>query len=133
MPDLMGRVAKLQLKFAVAAREENRYHALDEREVASFLRGSLKDCHSLPEETATEVADKYVGSSSLERYLDCTGRGLRGVGWGGDGNFGIVKNSPASPISPSTPMCAVYVGLAAEKGKNLLARPPQPYREMGRR
>ena len=27
-------MAKLQLKFAVAAREENRYHTLDEREVA---------------------------------------------------------------------------------------------------
>ena len=60
-------------------------------------------------------------------------RGLMGVGRGGGGNFGIVKNSQASPINPSTPMCAVYVGRAAEKGKTLLARPPQPYREMGRR
>ena len=33
-----GRVAKLQLKFAVAARDENRYHILDEREVASSSR-----------------------------------------------------------------------------------------------
>ena len=32
-----GRVAKLQLKFAVAARDENRYHILDEREAATIL------------------------------------------------------------------------------------------------
>ena len=37
-----GRVAKLQLKFAVAARDENRYHVLDEREVGSFLLGLAK-------------------------------------------------------------------------------------------
>ena len=55
-----GRVAKLQLKFAVAAREENRYHTLNEREVASSLEDWLKDRHSLPEETATEVADKLA-------------------------------------------------------------------------
>ena len=55
-----GRVAKLQLKFAVAGREENRYHTLDEREVASSLQDWLKDRHSLPEETATEVADKLA-------------------------------------------------------------------------
>ena len=54
--------------------------------------------------------------SSPERYLDCTGRGLMGVGWGGGGNFGIVKNSQASPIKPST---------------TLLARPAQLSREMG--
>ena len=53
-------VANLQLKFAVAAREENRYHTLDEREVASSLQDWLKDRHSLPEETATEVADKLA-------------------------------------------------------------------------
>ena len=41
-----GRVAKLQLKFAVAAREENRYHTLDEREVASSLQNWLKERHS---------------------------------------------------------------------------------------
>ena len=52
-----GRVAKLQLKFAVAAREENRYHILDEREAASSLQDWLKDRHSLPEETAAEVAE----------------------------------------------------------------------------
>ncbi|CAE7506608.1 unnamed protein product, partial [Symbiodinium pilosum] len=55
-----GRVAKLQLKFAVAAREENRYHTLDEREVASSLQDWLKDRRSLAEETATEVADKLA-------------------------------------------------------------------------
>ena len=37
-----------------------------------------------------------------------------GVGWGGGGNFGIVKNSQASPIKPSTPMFAVYVDSAGE-------------------
>ena len=55
-----GRVAKLQLKFAVAARDENRYHVLDEREVASSLQDWLKDRHSLPEETAAEVAGKLA-------------------------------------------------------------------------
>ena len=50
-------MAKLQLKFAVAAQEENRYHTLDEREVASSLQDWLKDRHSLPEET---VADKLA-------------------------------------------------------------------------
>ena len=55
-----GRVAKLQLKFAVAARDENRYHVLDEREVASSLQDWLKDRHSLPEETAAEVAGKLT-------------------------------------------------------------------------
>ena len=53
-------MAKLQLKFAVAAREENRYHTLDEREVASSLQDWLKERHSLPEETAAEVADKLA-------------------------------------------------------------------------
>ena len=53
-----GRVAKLQLKFAVAARDENCYHVLDEREVASSLQDWLKDRRSLPEETAAEVAGK---------------------------------------------------------------------------
>ena len=53
-------MAKLQLKFAVAAREENRYHTLDEREVASSLQDWLKERHYLPEETATEVADKLA-------------------------------------------------------------------------
>ena len=53
-------MAKLQLKFAVAAREENRYHTLDEREVASSLQDWLKDRRSLPEETVTEVADKLA-------------------------------------------------------------------------
>ena len=53
-------MAKLQLKFAVAAREENRYHTLAEREVARFLQDWLKERHSLPEETATEVADKLA-------------------------------------------------------------------------
>ena len=33
-----GRVAKLQLKFAVAAREENRYHTLDERRWLALFR-----------------------------------------------------------------------------------------------
>ena len=55
-----GRVAKLQLKFAVAARDENRYHVLDEREVASSLQDWLKDRRSLPEETAAEVAGKLA-------------------------------------------------------------------------
>ena len=55
-----GRVAKLQLNFAVAARDENRYHILDEREVASSLQDWLKDRHSLPEETAAEVAEKLA-------------------------------------------------------------------------
>ena len=53
-------MAKLQLKFAVAARDENRYHVLDEREVASSLQDWLKDRHSLPEETAAEVAGKLA-------------------------------------------------------------------------
>ena len=53
-------MAKLQLKFAVAARDENRYHILDEREVASSLQDWLKDRHSLPEETAAEVAEKLA-------------------------------------------------------------------------
>ena len=53
-----GRVAKLQLKFAVAARDENRY--LDERDVASSLQDWLKDRRSLPEETAAEVAGKLA-------------------------------------------------------------------------
>ena len=35
-------MAKLQLKFAVAGREENRCHTLDEREVASSLQDWLK-------------------------------------------------------------------------------------------
>ena len=44
------------LKFAVAAL----YHTLDEREVASSFQDWLKDRHSLPEETATEVAEKLA-------------------------------------------------------------------------
>ena len=55
-----GRVAKLQLQFAVAARESNRYQTLDEREVASSLLEWLKDRHSLPEETATEISEKLA-------------------------------------------------------------------------
>ena len=47
--DFLGRwrVAKLQLKFAVAARDENRCHVLDEREVASSLQDWLKDRRSI--------------------------------------------------------------------------------------
>ena len=60
-----GRVAKLQLKFAV--RDENRYHVLDEREVASSLQDWLKDRHSLPEETAAEVAGKLADRSTRHR------------------------------------------------------------------
>ena len=59
-------------------------------------------------------------SSSPERYLDWEFRDLS-------------RSSQTSPISPSTPMCAVYVGRAAEKGKTRLAIPPQHCREMGRR
>ena len=168
----------------MAAREENRYHTLDEREVASSLQDWLKERHSLLEETAAEVADKLAEiwrtgvvkvdqappivlepapelesevpenssdsreesgppaakippstwwSSSPERYSDCTDRGLKGVGWGGGGSFEIVKNTLASPIRPSAPTFVVYVGRAGEKGKTQLARPPQPFREMGRR
>ena len=47
-------MAKLQLKFAVAARDENRYHVLDEREVASSLQDWLKDRHSLPDKRLRE-------------------------------------------------------------------------------
>ena len=65
-------------------------------------------------EERTEGADTSW-SSSPERYSGCTGRGRRGVGWGGGGSSAIVKNSRASPISPSTPMFAVCVGRAAEK------------------
>ena len=62
-----GGVAKLQLKFAVAARDENRYHILDEREVASSLQDWLKDRRSLPEETAAEVAEKLADGQDPDR------------------------------------------------------------------
>ena len=185
-----GRVAKLQLKFAVAARDENRYHVLDEREVASSLQDWLKDRHSLPEETAAEVAGKLADkwrtgkiqvdqappivlesvpdmevegpdadsdsqehpdppaakvpraedeglstwqSSSLGRYSDCTDRGQMGAGWGGGGSSGTVRSSQVLPINPNTPTFVACVGLAAERGRIQLGKPPQPCREMGRR
>ena len=65
-------VAKLQLKFAVAAREENRYHTLGECEVASSLQDWLRDRHAILEETAAEIAEKLAekwrtGSIRVER------------------------------------------------------------------
>ena len=127
-------MAKLQLKFAVAAREENRYHTLDEREVASSLQDWLKERHSLPEETAAEVADKLAeiwrtGVVKVDQAPPIVLEPAPELG----GSFEIVKNTLASPIRPSTPTFVVYVGRAAEKGKTRLARPPQPSREMGRR
>ena len=62
-----GRVAKLQLKFAVAARDENRYHVLDEREVASSLRDWLKDRHSLPERRRPRLRKSSRISGGLAR------------------------------------------------------------------
>ena len=62
-----GRVAKLQPKFAVAARDGNRYHVLDEREVASSLQDWLKDRHSLPEQTAAELRESSRISGGLAR------------------------------------------------------------------
>ena len=115
-------VAKLQLKFAVAARDENRYHILDEREVASSLQDWLKDGHSLPEETATEVAEKLAEKwrtgriqihQAPERYSGCIDLGPMGAGWGGGGSSGTVKNFQASRINPTTPMFVASVGLAA--------------------
>ena len=149
-------MAKLQLKFAVAAREENRYHTLDEREVASSLQDWLKDRHSLPEQTATEVADKLAetwrtgigAADSLEPVPEGqeassdsheeSGAPAAKIPRAEDRRSKyVVVELPGAVfrlrINPSTPMCAVYVGRAAEKGKTLLARPAQPYREMGRR
>ena len=183
-------MAKLQLKFAVAARDENRYHVLDEREVASSLQDWLKDRHSLPDETAAEVAGKLADkwrtgkiqvdqappivldsvpdtevegpdadSDSQEHpeppaakvpraedrrskyvIVELPGAIFRlhrsqpmGAGWGGGGSSGTVKSSQVSPINPSTPTFVACVGLAAERGRIQLGRPPQPCREMGRR
>ena len=56
-----------------------------------------------------------------------------GAGWGGGGSSGTVKNFQVSPINPSTPTFVACVGLAAERGRIQLGRPPQPCREMGRR
>ena len=55
------------------------------------------------------------------------------VGWGGGGSSGTVRSSQASPINPNTPTFAACVGLAAERGRIQLGKPPQPCREMGRR
>ena len=52
--------------------DENRYHVLDEREVASSLQDWLKDRHSLPEETAAEVAGKLA-----DKWRRYGGRGAR--------------------------------------------------------
>ena len=70
-------MAKLQLKFAVAAREENRYHTLDEREVASFLHDWLKDRHETAAEVADKLAETWRSGDRRSKYME--GRRQQGL------------------------------------------------------
>ena len=106
-------------------RELATLEAADSAAVAGQLAFELNVPRS---EELAKVVENLITAAKKEdgvlRVLDGEARG---------GSFEIVKNTQASPIKPSTPMFVVYVGRAAERGKTLLARPPQPFREMGRR
>ena len=56
--------------------EENRYHTLDEREVASSLQDWLKERHSLPEETASRWTRRGGGAGETSPALSGDGEAL---------------------------------------------------------
>ena len=55
-----GRVARLQSRYAAAAREDSRYSALDEREIAANLLDWLQDRRKLGEEASKAIVDPLV-------------------------------------------------------------------------
>ena len=59
--------------------------------------------------------------------------GANGCWMGRRREFRNSQEFPHLPINPSTPTFVACVGLAAERGRIQLGRPPQPCREMGRR
>ena len=55
-----GRVSALQSRYAGAAREEDRYSRLDEREIAANLLDWLQDRRKLSEEASKAIVDPLV-------------------------------------------------------------------------
>ena len=95
-----------QLKFAVAAREENRYHTLDEREVASSL---LSRGPGPPRRRSKYVVVEFDGA-----IFRLHKSGASGCWMGRRREFRNCQKFQASPISPSTPMFADFAGRGGE-------------------
>ncbi|CAE7334230.1 unnamed protein product [Symbiodinium pilosum] len=55
-----GRVARLQSRYAAAAREDSHYSVLDEREIAANLLDWLQDRRKLGEEASKAIVDPLV-------------------------------------------------------------------------
>ena len=55
-----GRVSRLQSRYAAAAREDDRYFRLDEREIAANLLDWLQDRRKLSEEASRAIVDPLV-------------------------------------------------------------------------
>ena len=64
-----GRVARLQARYATAARDDNRYSLLDEREIAANLLDWLQDRRKLGEEASKAIVDPLVHMWKTGRIL----------------------------------------------------------------
>ena len=64
-----GRVARLQASYATAARDDNRYSLLDEREIAANLLDWLQDRRKLGEEASKAIVDPLVHMWKTGRIL----------------------------------------------------------------
>ena len=64
-----GRVARLQARYATAARDDNRYSLLDEREIAANLLDWLQDRRKLGEEASKTIVDPLVHMWKTGRIL----------------------------------------------------------------